>query len=344
MNGDLHRNLGRERRTPAAEHDTYRLAAIVESSDDAIVSKDLNGVIKSWNQGAERLFGYSAEEAIGQSVTILIPDDRHDEEPGILARIRRGERIDHYETTRRRKDGCLVDISLTVSPIRDAGGAVIGASKIARDITERRRAQEQQQVLLREMHHRIKNLFAVSASVVALSVGTARTPQELADVVASRLGALARAHILTLPDTDGERAEGTTIHALVRAIVSPYDDPTGQRSTRIRVHGDDLPIAGDTVTSFALLLHEFTTNAVKYGALSNIAGRIAVECQMSGTDLTLTWTEHGGPRVRDPEGTSGFGTWLAEATVRGQFRGEIERDWRPEGLVVRLRIPRAYFE
>jgi PAS domain S-box-containing protein len=117
------------------------LAAIVESSDDAVISKDLRGIMKSWNRGAERLFGYTSQEAIGQPVTMLIPRDRLDEETGILERIGRGERIDHYETVRRRKNGSLVNISLTVSPIIDGLGRVVGASKIARDITERKRAE-----------------------------------------------------------------------------------------------------------------------------------------------------------------------------------------------------------
>src|SRR5258708_16723815 len=106
------------------------LAAIVESSDDAIVSKTLDGRIRSWNHGAMRLFGYTAEEVIGKPVTILIPTERHDEEPSILGRIRRGERIDHYETIRQRKDGSTVDISLTVSPVKDQEGRIVGASKI----------------------------------------------------------------------------------------------------------------------------------------------------------------------------------------------------------------------
>jgi PAS domain S-box-containing protein len=125
-----------------AEAAAAQLAAIVETSDDAIVSKDLNGIIASWNNGAERLFGYTAAEVIGKPVTILIPLERADEESYILERIRRGERVDHYETVRRRKDGSEVDISLTVSPIRDRSGKVVGASKIARDITERKRAEE----------------------------------------------------------------------------------------------------------------------------------------------------------------------------------------------------------
>ncbi|MDB6023211.1 MAG: putative two-component sensor histidine kinase protein, partial [Pedosphaera sp.] len=115
--------------------------AIVESSDDAILSKDLNGIIRSWNQGAERIFGYQASEVIGRPVTILMPLGRQNEEPEILARIRRGERIDHYETIRQRKDGALVNISLTVSPIKDDSGIIIGASKIARDVTGRKQAE-----------------------------------------------------------------------------------------------------------------------------------------------------------------------------------------------------------
>jgi PAS domain S-box-containing protein len=121
----------------AAQH----YAAIVESSTDAILSKDLNGVITSWNRGAQLLFGYTAEEAVGQPVTLLIPADRYEEEPFILGRIRRGESVDHYETIRRTKDGRLLDISLTVSPIKDERGEIVGASKIARDISETKRTQ-----------------------------------------------------------------------------------------------------------------------------------------------------------------------------------------------------------
>ncbi|MFD2347678.1 PAS domain S-box protein [Sinorhizobium terangae] len=137
-------------RRQRAEQDSRFLAAIVESSDDAIVSKDLNGIITSWNKGAERLFGYAADEVIGKPITILIPPGHENEEPHILDRIRNGLRIDHYETKRQRKDGRLVDISLTVSPVRDATGQIIGASKIARNITEWRQAEETMKARLRE--------------------------------------------------------------------------------------------------------------------------------------------------------------------------------------------------
>jgi len=129
------------------EESSRRLAAIVESSDDAIVGKDLDGTITSWNHGAERIFGYKAREIVGKPVSVLIPKDRENEEPGILQRLRRGERIDHYETIRRHKNGTLLDISLTISPVKDATGKIIGASKIARDITERKRIDRQQQAL-----------------------------------------------------------------------------------------------------------------------------------------------------------------------------------------------------
>jgi PAS domain S-box-containing protein len=138
-----------------AEAAMAQMAAIVESSDDAIISKDLNGIITSWNKGAEKLFGYAAAEAIGKPVTILIPPGRLNEEPYILEHLRRGERVDHYETVRRRKDGSEIDISLTVSPVGDKSGKVIGASKIARDISSRRQAEERlKEALAREREAR----------------------------------------------------------------------------------------------------------------------------------------------------------------------------------------------
>src|SRR5688572_5034252 len=120
-----------------------RLAAIVESSDDAIVSKTLEGVITSWNKGAERIFGYTAEEAVGRSITMLIPADRQAEEPEILRRILTGERVDHFETIRQRKDGRLINVSVTISPVRGPGGRIIGASKVARDVTEQKRVEQE---------------------------------------------------------------------------------------------------------------------------------------------------------------------------------------------------------
>jgi len=148
-----------------AEQSRNLLAAIVDSSDDAIVSKTLDGIITSWNKSAERIFGYTVEEAIGQHITLLIPPERHSEESDILARLRRGERIDHFQTVRRRKDGTLIDVSLTISPVRDSSGRVIGASKVARDITEQKRAEKE----LLESEQRFRVITDASPIMVWMS-------------------------------------------------------------------------------------------------------------------------------------------------------------------------------
>jgi PAS domain S-box-containing protein len=144
----------------------YWLTALIESADDAIISKTLEGIITSWNKGAERIFGYTADEVIGQPVTILIPEGQEDEEPAILARLRAGERIEHYETIRLRKDGTRIDISLTVSPIKGPNGDIIGASKIARDITEQRQARKELDEAYRQAEEssRLKEEFLATIS------------------------------------------------------------------------------------------------------------------------------------------------------------------------------------
>jgi len=200
----------------------YWLSALIESAEDAIISKTLEGIITSWNQGAQRIFGYTADEVIGKSVTILIPAGYLDEEPAILARLRAGDRIEHYETVRQRKDGTLIDISLTVSPIRGPNGIIIGASKIARDITEQRQARK----ALDEASERLK--LALAASRLGDWSWDAKT-----DVVTFSETA---AHILDLPpdsqltwtqmrallhDEDRERAKIAVEHAL--AEHSDYD-------------------------------------------------------------------------------------------------------------------------
>src|SRR5882757_173051 len=136
------------------EEIAQRLASIIESSEDAIIGKTLEGIITSWNKSAERLFGYVADEVIGNSITILFPPNRLAEEDVILERIRRGQCVEQFETVRQRKDGSLVDISLTISPIKNSLGKVIGASKIVRDITDRKKSEAQIAILAREAEHR----------------------------------------------------------------------------------------------------------------------------------------------------------------------------------------------
>jgi PAS domain S-box-containing protein len=328
---------------PGRSYETaHRLASIVESSDDAIVSKDLDGIVVSWNQGAERLFGYTAEEMVGKPIALLMPPDRHDEEPNILARIRRGERIDHYETIRRRKDGTLVDISLTVSPVRDGAGRIVGASKIARDITERRRAGEQEALLVREMSHRVKNAFAVASAMVTLTARTATTPEAMAEAVRGRLDALGLAHELTLhdPATEGSKADRvTTLLDLAWAILAPFADQPDEEDKRIVIAGPDVPVSGRSATGVALLLHELATNAAKHGALSSRTGHLQVSWHVDGKMLHLSWRERGGPAIDGEPASHGFGSRLALSTARSQLGGDIARDWKPDGLTVHLTVP-----
>ena len=317
----------------------HHYQAIVELSEDAILSKDLSGIILSWNRGAERLFGYSPEEAVGKPITIIIPLDRLDEEPAILAKIHRGERIEHFETVRQRKDGSFIDISLTISPIRNSTGTIIGASKIARDITELRKNRDRQHLLMREMSHRVKNLFALSGSIVGLSARSAKSPQELAESARARLSALARAYALTFSqgfDQEGDRP--TTLQSLLRTIIAPFDEPG---DPRIALSGIDAGVSGSAVTSLALLLHEFATNATKYGALSSATGTVEVIFTEEDDTIVVDWTESGGPLVVAPTDSEGFGAVLSRIAVSNQLGGEIVREWRPEGLTIRLSVPRS---
>jgi PAS domain S-box-containing protein len=314
-------------------------AAIVESSDDAILSKSIDGVILSWNAGAQRLFGFSAEEAVGKPATIIIPTEREDEELAMLYAIRNGEAVRQLQTERLRKDGTLVDVSLTASPIRDENGRIIGASTIAHDIGELKRARERQRLLLREMSHRVKNLFALAGSVVTLSGRSATTPQEVVSSVRERLAALARAQALTF--SDGETSpQPTSLHALIHAIVAPFDDPG---APRIAITGIDAPVSGGAVTALALLVHEFATNAAKYGPLSADEGTIAIECAEVGDNIAVTWTERGGPPVVEPGQGEGFGSVLSRMAVERQLGGKIARDWGPDGLTIHLSAPKARF-
>ena len=314
------------------------LAAIVENSDDAILSKTLDSTILTWNAGAERLFGYTAEEAIGRSVTILIPEDRVGEEDHILSRLRSGERVDHFETVRRHKDGSLIDVSLTISPVRNAAGQIIGASKIARDITDLKRSHTGQSILLREMNHRIKNIFSVIGGIVALSARASDDDEELGPAILSRLEALARAHELTLPDLRGDTTieKSTSFAELLQTVVAPYH----LDEERLTVSGDDIALSGSALTSIALLLHELATNAAKYGALSSPTGRLQITMRDYDGEFQVDWVECDGPPIAGKPPSEGFGSVLEAATLRG-LRGVMSRTWDEAGLKLSLSFPIA---
>jgi two-component system CheB/CheR fusion protein len=314
-----------------AERTDAHLGAIVESSDDAIISKNLSGIILSWNKGAERLFGHTAEEAVGQHISMLIPEDRRNEEPGIIERIRRGERIDHYETLRQRKDGSLVEISLTVSPVKNAEGKVVGASKIARDNSERKRAEQAKDLLLHEIKHRVKNTLG---TVQAIAAQTFREgPRQERDAFTGRLRALSNAHdLLTQQDWDQ-----VSLRGMIHRALAPFRE---NRTERFEISGPDAILGANQALLLAMAIHELATNAVKYGALSNDTGTVAANWTLNGAGdarkFAMQWRESGGPPVAPPE-SKGFGSTLIERALQ-QEQGRSCFEFRPEGVVCSLEM------
>ena len=304
------------------------LASIVESSDDAIVSKNLDGIITSWNRGAERVFGYTAEEAIGQPITIVIPQDRQGEEREILTRIRRGERIDHFETIRQRKHGSLIVVSLTVSPVKNAEGKIVGASKIARDITEQKRSQEQIATLAREAEHRSKNMLANVQAAVNLS--HADSSQGLKEAIEGRIQALANVHSLFIES----RWIGADLSKIAAQELAPYSE---MDETRAHVDGPSVLLEPNAAQAIAMTLHELATNAAKYGSLSKPKGRIDLKwVHKPDGRLILQWIEVGGPAVQMPT-RQGFGSRVIKKLIE-QLKGNTRFDWRPEGLVCEITL------
>jgi PAS domain S-box-containing protein len=269
-------------REQKADEAALHLAAVVASSDDAIVSKDLDGTIKSWNPAAERIFGYTAAEAIGKSIRLIIPDDRQSEEDEVLRRVRSGERVDHFETVRQRKDGTLVPISLTVSPIKDRRGTIIGASKIARDITERKAAEE---ATRRSMTLKDQFLGLVSHELrtpISTIIGNGqillrrfdRLPeadrhQALADIVSEseRLQRIVEnLLLLTRMEATGEfKPEPIDLSALANEVIAAFHKRSPGRAITFHM-GEDVPTASGDTTLVALVLHNLIGNAEKYSS------------------------------------------------------------------------------
>ena len=304
------------------------LAAIVESSDDAIVSKNLDGIIASWNTGAERIFGYTVAEAVGQPITIVIPANRQSEEREILTRIRRGERIDHYETVRQRKDGSLIVVSLTVSPVKNAEGQIIGASKIARDITEEKRSHEQIATLAREAEHRSKNLLATVQATVRLS--QSETPDGLKRAIEGRIQSLANVHSLFVKT----RWIGADLSTIATQELTPYSE---KDQRRVRIDGPPVLLEPDVAQAIAMTLHELATNAAKYGALAVPDGQVELKWSHDANGrLHLRWTESNGPKVREPT-NKGFGGRIIEQVI-AQRSGTTHFDWRADGLVCEITL------
>jgi PAS domain S-box-containing protein len=302
--------LAQELESLRANRAELRLAAIVESSDDAIVSKDLDGTIRSWNSGAERIFGYTAAEIIGKSIRTIIPADRQAEEDDVLARISRGEKVDHFETIRRRKDGSEVDISVTVSPMKDASGKVIGASKVARDIADKKLAERilQDNMAVKDqflslVSHELRTPISTILGNGKLLLQRGDTLQDedkrqaLTDVVseAERLQRIIE-NLLVLSRMDASR-ELRAEPILLSKLVGEEIDAFRRRSTRpvsISIE-DDLPIAVGEEGLVRQVVENLLGNADKYSSK-----------EADAIEVVLRRTEAGWPEVRVLDHGIGF--------------------------------------
>ena len=320
---------------PANQH--AWLAALVESSFDAILSKGLDGTITSWNAAAERMYGYPAAEVIGRSIELIIPPDRFDELRAMDAQLARGERVAPFETVRLTRDGRRIDVQLTMSPILDEQGVVVGASGIGRDITERRRADERQRLLIEELNHRVRNTLAIAQSLATQTLHHGVAPEQFTAAFKGRLTALARTHTL-LADAHWE---GVRLQDLLRAQLDPYRPSAPGRVT---IAGPDPVLEPDVALALGLALHELGTNAARHGALSGPSGRIEIGAEVvtegGGRRLLLTWRERAGPKV-EPTTLSGFGRLLIERGLAYQLTGKVTLELRPAGVRCSIEVPLA---
>jgi PAS domain S-box-containing protein len=309
-----------------------RLGAIVDSSFDAIIGKDINSIITDWNPAAQRMFGYTAEEAIGRSVLMLIPESLQDEEIEIISKIKNGERVESFDTTRRRKDGSLIFVSLTISPIRDENGTIVGASKIARDITAKRENERRIHNLLREVNHRVKNQFAVILSMIRETANRTDTNEEFMRHIRERITALSRSHdLLVLSEWSG-----ASLFELVQEHLKPF----GQEE-RIALSGPLVTLQPNAVQYLGMAFHELGTNSAKYGALRNATGRIDVRWSIDGEEIHIEWEELSGARGETDIGLArrGFGNVVLQRIAPQSVGGRATLDRAGNGITWSLTAP-----
>ncbi|SDD13023.1 PAS domain S-box protein [Pedobacter soli] len=283
----------------SAEVNSKRLSAIIESSDDAIISKDLNSIVTSWNDSAVRIFGYNAEEMIGQSILKIIPNDRHDEEPKILSQLSQGIRVDHFETIRRRKDGRLIDVSLTISPIKDSAGRVIGLSKIARDITERKQADKKKEEFIGLVSHELKTPLTSLRSYVQVALFKARKEENdfidkalsRAELQTKKMEAMIRDFLNISRMEDGHLKLNLSqfdLSALINNCISDASITTSKH--HFNYIGEQNALAIGDAEKISLVLINLISNAIKY---SPDGGEITVTCERQDNYLTVAVKDQG---------------------------------------------------
>lgn len=316
---------------------TELLASIVDSSQDAIVSKDLSSTVTSWNKSAERIFGYTADEMVGASILTIVPEQRVGEEAFILDQIKRGGRIEHFETMRRHKSGRLLHVSLTISPIRSPSGEIVGASKIARDISEKHDTDQRIKLLMREVNHRVKNQFAVILSMLRETTKRARSPEEFERQVRDRIMALSRSHdLLVAADW-----RGALLNELAEAQVEPF---AGGHA--IEMQGPDIMLQPKAVQYLGMAFHELANNSARYGALATRRGRVAISWEIDSADkadgrLRLCWEETGRAEAVEVE-QGGFGKVVIERVAPAALHGAATFLLGEDGASWRIEAPMSF--
>jgi len=313
-----------------------RMEGVVQSAMDAIITIDESLRVVLFNPAAEKIFGYSADEVLGQSVTMLIPErfrPRHDQyvrrffDSGVLNRPLRGQQNDDLKALR--KSGQEITIEASISQVTVDGEKV--GTIILRDITERRTSEEARALLAREVDHRAKNALAVAQALVTLT--RAETIEGFAEAVRGRIAALGRAHSLL----SQSHWSGAPLEQLIQDEISPY-----AKEGQLDLHGPAIICSASAVQSLSLLFHELATNAVKHGALGQEGGAVKIDWVLGADWLTVQWVEIGGPRVKRPEG-EGFGSRLLRQVSGRQLNADIDFDWDPAGLRVEIKLPAELF-
>ncbi len=311
-----------------------RLAAIVEWSHDAIISHDMAGIITSWNAGAAKLFGYAAADAIGQPIAEVLKGPQPRNWASLIKGLDESDPAADFDSVKTTRNGGSVEVSVTVSPLRDTDGRVVGGSVVARDISERRAAEQKAALLLSELDHRVKNILAIVSAIVTQTLRTSRSPEAFAEEIQGRIGAIAKAHSLLTKSSRGEHL----LRALIMTELAPYDSGAGN----VELAGNDVSLNPKVGMALAMAIHELASNAAKYGALSNGTGHLsvtwAVEPHADVPVLTLNWNETGGPKVQPPT-HRGFGTTLIERGLTHELDAEVRQTFPPEGMRCTIAIP-----
>ena len=311
-----------------------KLTALVASSDDMIASIDAHGNFTSWNEGAERMFGYSSQEVMFKHSAVLLNPGQGSVLAQMFEQFETSGKNVHVEAEWQRKDGSMLWISATISPLISGVGKIVGASIIARDITERRRAEAHREILVGELNHRVKNTLAIVSAIASQTLTGAVSVKAANEAFSARLLALSRAHDLLMHGN----WSGTDLASVVKATIEPHNGG----ENRFGVEGAYVPLQPALAVTFSLALHELCTNAAKYGALSVQEGFVNIAWHIRGdianARLQLTWTESGGPAVVTPT-RKGFGSRLIQKALAMELTGEVSVSYEPSGVICTINAP-----